>query len=243
MDDQRDQIYKQPLHRIADFEFDEQVAQVFPDMINRSVPGYASIIRSLGLLTHEVVQANTCCYDLGCSLGASTLAMRQNMPFDNCRIIAVDNAPAMVRRCQQNIAADACTTPVSVLCEDIAHTTVDNASLVVLNFTLQFIDIEARTVLINKVYRGLHTGGVVLLSEKIAFDDRRIDQLQTALHHRFKRANGYSELETSQKRNALEKVLVPESLTAHRQRLLDAGFQHIEVWFQCFNFLSLLAIK
>ena len=243
MPTQRDDLFKTRLSSIADFAFDAKVADVFPDMISRSVPGYASIISSIGLLAGERVQPGTRCYDLGCSLGAATLAMQQNIQHPDCRIIAVDNAPAMIEGCKKNVGAGAGGTPVSILCEDVLQTDIKNASMVVMNFTLQFIDRAKRKDLIEKIYTGLCPGGILLLSEKLAFEDERIQQLQIDMHHRFKRANGYSDLEISQKRNALENVLIPETLEAHKQRLFNAGFSAAELWFQCFNFASLVAIK
>lgn len=243
MPSNRDKIYATDHSRIADFSFDAQVASVFPDMISRSVPGYASIVASIGLLAHEKAQANSNCYDLGCSLGAVTLAMRQNIQHPDCRIIAVDNAQAMVDGCRKNVDADTSPIAVEVVCADLLQSTIENASIVVLNFTLQFVEPVFRAALIERIYAGLRPAGILVLSEKLAFDDPQIEQLHTDMHHSFKRANGYSELEISQKRNALEKVLIPESLAKHKQRLRKAGFSSTELWFQCFNFASLVAIK
>ena len=243
MPNSSDDIYASKLSNIADFAFDAKVAAVFPDMITRSVPGYASIISSIGLLAQEKTQAGSSCYDLGCSLGAATMAMRQNIPHANCRIIAVDNAQAMIDGCRRNIDSAPPGIPVELRCESITNTAIENASMVVLNFTLQFIDIGLRDELIKKICNGMRRGGILLLSEKLAFEDNNIQQLQIDMHHSFKRANGYSELEISQKRNALENVLIPETLNAHKTRLQAAGFSSAELWFQCFNFASLIAIK
>ena len=90
---------------------------------------------------------------------------------------------------------------------------------------------------------GLVDQGVLILSEKIQFSDERSEQLFVDLHHDFKRGNGYSDLEISQKRDALEHVLIPETIEAHRERLLAAGFSRVETWFQCFNFVSLVAFR
>ncbi len=243
MPDNRDAIYTTNRTRIADFSFDAKVASVFPDMINRSVPGYASIVSSIGLLASEKAQANSLCYDLGCSLGAVALAMRQNIRHPDCRIVAVDNARAMVEGCRKNIDADASQLEVEVRCADVVETEIENASIVALNFTLQFIEPGLRASLIERIFTGLRPGGILVLSEKLEFDDPRIRQLHIDMHHSFKRANGYSDLEISQKRNALEKVLIPETLETHKLRLRKAGFSSVELWFQCFNFASLVAIK
>lgn len=240
---EKDSLYAYPLGEISAFKFDESVVDVFPDMINRSVPGYSTIISAIGLLCAQFSQANSNCYDLGCSLGAATFAMRQNINVDNCQIIAIDNSAAMVKRLTENLKLNEAGIPVSVMQADIRNLSLQNASVVVLNFTLQFIPIEDRQTLLTAIYQGLLPGGILILSEKLAFDDPRQQQLQTAMHHVFKKTQGYSELEVSQKRVALENVLIPETFAMHRQRLTRAGFNNVEIWFQYFNFASMIALK
>ncbi|MFZ5653743.1 MAG: carboxy-S-adenosyl-L-methionine synthase CmoA [Pseudomonadota bacterium] len=238
---ERDRLFARPLAEIAGFRFDHRVAEVFPDMIRRSVPGYETIVAMTGTLAERYAQPGTRCYDLGCSLGASTLALRQGLGDRDCTIVAVDNAPAMIERCRRILAADAGRAPVDLRTADLRELEIANASLVVLNFTLQFVPPAERAPLIRRIRAGLVPGGVLVLSEKIAFADAELDRLMIDLHHAFKRANGYSELEIAQKRAALEQVLIPETLETHRRRLREAGFAAVDVWFQCFNFASLLA--
>ncbi|NNF96876.1 MAG: carboxy-S-adenosyl-L-methionine synthase CmoA, partial [Halobacteria archaeon] len=182
-------------------------------------------------------------YDLGCSLGAATLAMRGRVQQPGCRIIAVDNAEAMTSRCQQHIQDAGEGIDVEVICGDIQDVIIENASVVVINFTLQFIEPTARLTLIEKIYTGLRPGGALLLSEKIAFSNEAEQKRMDALHIAFKKANGYSDLEISQKRSALENVLIPDTLEQHHERLYAAGFSSIDNWFRCINFVSLLAVK
>jgi len=238
-----DTIYANPLAEVNRFAFDQRVVDVFPDMIKRSVPGYATIINMIGSLAERYVQANSLCYDLGCSLGAATLAMRHRIQAADCKIIGVDNSAAMIARCQQVIEADSGEVPVELIEAQIQDIVLQNASMVVLNFTLQFIPTEERLEMLRHIWAGLNPGGVLIISEKVAFEDEPHQQLMTELHHNFKRANGYSDLEIAQKRTAIENYLIPETLDAHRQRLRQAGFSSVDVWFQCFNFASLIAIK
>ena len=221
----QDAIYATALDEIIDFRFDERVVDVFPDMIQRSVPGYGTMISSIGVLAAKYAQANSHCYDLGCSLGAVSLAMRQRIRQPDCDIVAVDNSQAMIDRGQQLLASDTSSTiPVKMLCANIQDVVIEKASIVVLNFTLQFIPLEERLALIKRIYQGLNPGGILILSEKIAFDEQERQRFHVDSHHEFKRANGYSELEISQKRTALENVLIPETLACHKQRLQEAGF-------------------
>lgn len=256
MTDSRDTLYADPaagtpaVETVADplsgiglFRFDDSVASVFPDMIKRSVPGYATIISMTGLLAGRYATAGSTLYDLGCSLGASSLAMRQNIQHQGCWIVGVDNSAAMLARCRNIIDTDTHDTPVDLVCSNLQDVAIKSASVVVLNFTLQFIPREQRDEVIRRIYQGLLPGGIMILSEKVTFEDPHLDELNIDLHHQFKSANGYSELEIARKRSAIEKVLLPETLAQHRQRIAAAGFGSCDVWFQCFNFASLIALK
>ncbi len=238
-----DLIYSNPQAQVKDFAFDAQVVEVFPDMISRSVPGYNTIIDTIGRLSQRFVQKNTNVYDLGCSLGAATLAMRKGIKTKQCKIISVDNSSAMVERCKMHINAFKGDTPVEVIEANIQDMKIKNASMVVLNFTLQFIEKKERQTLIDNIASGINTGGILVISEKISHGDSVIDEHLIDLHHDFKRANGYSELEVAQKRTALENVMLTDSIDQHIKRLSNAGFSHVSPWFQCFNFISFIAIK
>lgn len=239
----KDTLYANPHSPLADFTFDEGVAGVFPDMIRRSVPAYGTLTGLLGLVAGEYAQADSQLYDLGCSLGAATLAMRRRITRPGCRLIAIDNSPAMVEGCRENIAADNAPTPVEVICADIRDTVFERASVVAMNFTLQFVAPEERLPLLRRIHTGLLPGGVLLLAEKLRFTDAAEQTSLEQLHLAFKRANGYSELEISQKRAALERVLRPDTQEEHRARLQAAGFTQVVPWFQAFNFAAFLAIR
>lgn len=239
----RDTLYATPDPDLGLFTFDDRVASVFPDMIRRSVPGYATIVAMTGLLAGRYATPGSTLYDLGCSLGASTLAMRENVKHADCRVVGVDNSPAMLERCRALIDTDASALPVDLACANLQDVAIEDASVVVLNFTLQFVPREERDRVINAIYTGLRPGGIMVLSEKVTFEDPHLDALNIDLHHQFKLANGYSELEVAQKRTALENVLLPETLAAHKARIAAAGFASCDVWFQCFNFASLVALK
>lgn len=243
IDSAPDQIYANPLDQIEQFAFDHQVVNVFPDMIKRSVPGYPTIINMIGNLAERYVTSGTNCYDLGCSLGAATLAMRHKIRATDCQIIGVDCSEAMLERCQQVIDADSAEIPVQLINSTLQTCDIKNASMAVLNFTLQFIPVAERLHQLEKIAQGLNNGGVLILSEKIAFEEPLHHQLMIDLHHNFKRSNGYSDLEIAQKRQAIENYLIPETLKTHKERLRLAGFASADVWFQCFNFASIIAIK
>ncbi len=241
-----DKIYK---NKSGDrpFRFNDEVAKVFPDMLRRSIPGYEASIEAIGALAARYVQQDTNCYDLGCSLGAATLAMRQGIRQSGCRIVAVDTAPAMVKRCRDIVAEDdrrfAPTTAVEVVQADIRDVDIANASMVVLNYTLQFLDMKDRDAMVQRICDGMNDGGLLVLSEKVVDEDPEMEALLVDLHHEHKRRNQYSSMEISRKRAALENVLVPETVASHRDRLKKAGFGNTAVWLRNFNFVSIIAIK
>jgi len=239
----RDDLFASPLGNIPRFAFDQAVVDVFPDMIQRSVPGYQTIINLCGELAARFVQADSNCYDLGCSLGASSLAIRQQIQQPGVTIVAVDNSAAMLARCQTLLQSDQAATAVELVEADICDIEINNASLVVMNFTLQFIAIEKRQALLEKIYAGLNPGGCLVISEKLLFEPESLNQLLSELHHQFKSAQGYSDLEISQKRDSLENILIPETLETHINRIKACGFNSASPWFQCFNFASLVAVK
>lgn len=246
MAEKTDDLYANQMNKVKSFQFDHRVAAVFQDMIERSVPGYGLLLDMISVITAQYAQKATRCYDLGCSLGASTLSIRRGLRFNSCEIIAVDNSNEMVERCIENLGRDSVIptrAPVQVLCQDILDTEFKDASVIVMNFSLQFIPAHERAHLLKRIAEGMVPGGVLVLSEKIEPDQPGAQKILTDLHHGFKRAKGYSDLEIAQKRTALEQVLVPDRIDKHRKRLIDAGFSEAWLWFQCFNFASLLAVK
>jgi tRNA (cmo5U34)-methyltransferase len=243
MSDDQDNLFASNRALTEGFRFDEQVVRVFPDMIARSVPGYELIVPMIGMMARRYAQADSRIYDLGCSLGAASLAMSRAVRASGTEIIAVDNSVAMVKRCKQVLSNSGGTVPINVRLESMLDTEIENASVVVLNFTLQFLDRDQRQVLVNKIAKGLRQGGILIISEKICFKDPLEQTDQTNWHHDFKRAQGYSELEIAQKRDALEDVLRPEPEEKHFKRLQRAGLSNPRRWFQCFGFASYIAFK
>ena len=238
-----DKVYAEQMPHIVDFVFDDRVAAVFSDMIRRSVPGYEAIISLLGVIAERTIQADSIIYDLGCSLGASMLSIQSRISDQSVRYVGVDNSAPMLETCRQNLGAVMDSRQFSLLCCDVRDVEIKNASLVILNFTLQFLNQADRLSLMKRIYAGLNPAGALVLSEKICFKDPAVASLQQSLHDQFKSANGYSELEISQKRTALENVMVLDDGATHLERLRQAGFSQVGQWFQAFNFCSFIAIK
>ena len=228
----RDRLFAER-KQLVDFAFDEAVAEVFPDMIRRSVPGYETVVALTGLLAARHLGNGGRCYDLGCSLGASTLAVLHAMGTTPCEIVAVDSSAAMLDRARRVAELDD-----RVVWEqaDLREAEVDRAQVVILNYVLQFLPPEDRLPLLRRIRAGLSDGGVLIVSEKLAAGD-----YFDGLHLDFKRANGYSGLEVSQKRAALENVMRIDSEDTHFARFRDAGYVAARVWFRCLNWASFVA--
>lgn len=239
----KDQLYADPSMETGEFQFDDKVARVFSDMVRRSIPCYSNLVSMIGEIAGRQVEAGSTCYDLGCSLGAVTIAMRAAIRSPDCLLVAVDNSLSMILECKRALGSAAAGPPVALLCADIRDVRVRNASLVVLNFTLQFIPLRERFDLIKSIHDGLVPGGMLVLSEKVNCPDDYLEDLYTDIHRRFKRSMGYSDLEIARKRAALEKVLIPESLAEHGERLEKAGYRRTDIWFQCLNFASIISRK
>lgn len=173
--------------------------------------------------------------------------MRQGIGEAGCRIVAVDSSKAMTERCRHIVDSEIeppdHMTDVDVVFDDIRDIEVVNASMVVLNYTLQFVDPADRDTLLRGICAGINEGGILVLSEKVVDDSPAMERLLVELHHEHKRRNNYSALEVSRKRAALENVLIPETVTVHRQRLKEAGFLHSAVWLRYFNFVSIIALR
>jgi len=243
----KDTLYRDDSIQHERFVFDDRVVRVFPDMIRRSVPGYGLIIPSIALLARRHVQPGTNVYDLGCSLGAVSFAIQDAAGSADFQVVAVDNSPEMIARFRSNAAERKGSNPkdmsLKIVEADILEVAIENASFVVLNFTLQFIQRELRVGLLERIAQGMRPGAVLVLSEKLRFSNDKEQAGQDAWHLDFKRAQGYSELEIARKRDALEETLRPDTLEQHFARLEAAGFSEAYQWFQCFSFASMVAVR
>lgn len=230
-----DQLYARKLTTVRDFTFNEAVTQVFNDMVRRSVPGYDAVVELVGVIAaahSQSVGRPLRCLDLGCSRGAVTQSLLNQLTDPATRIVAIDNSKAMVAAARREIGDER----VTFITRDILESDFDDVDIAVMNLVLQFIAPRERLQLLTSIRHALRDDGMLILTEKIQADTEFVDY-----HHSFKRSRGYSELEITQKRDALEKVMVVDTFETHRQRLKDAGFNQVTVWFQLLNWVSLIA--
>ncbi|MEK9893091.1 MAG: carboxy-S-adenosyl-L-methionine synthase CmoA [Pseudomonadales bacterium] len=235
-----DRIYADADGPPAPFEFDQDVASVFPNMIERSVPGYLASLELISLAAAQFGQPNTAFYDLGCSRGAATLAMLTHRP-EQVVIHGVDQSEAMIAIARSELHGWIARGEVELHVADILDFPVTRASIVVMNYTLQFIAMPKRRALLTRLFEAMVPGGALILSEKV-LDEPAAQAVLEDLHRSFKRARGYSDLEIAQKREALLDVLIPESAGDHIQRLSDIGFNAM-LLAKNINFCTFLAVK
>ena len=233
--DSPDQLYAEKQASVQDFAFNEEVTRVFNDMVRRSVPGYDVVVELIGVLAavhRRTVRRPLRCIDLGCSRGAVTNSLLGQLTDPTTQIVAIDTSEAMIRAARTEISDERAT----FLLQDIRTSNFDDVDIAVMNLVLQFIEPDERLSMLTKIRRGLRPDGLLILTEKVQSDDEFVNY-----HHSFKRSKGYTELEITQKRDALEKVMVIDTLETHHNRLSEAGFSRITVWFQLLNWVSFIA--
>lgn len=241
--DEPDRIFARGEATPGGFRFDAEVARVFSDMIARSVPGYAETVALSGWLAGRFGREGTHFYDLGCSLGATLFAGLRATADRELHATGVDSSAPMLERCRTRLAELELPRQPELLEADVREVVFAPASFVALNWTLQFVPVEDREALLRRIHDALVPGGALVLSEKVVEEDPDAQALLDRLHLDFKRAQGYSELEIAAKRAAIEDVLVPETITAHRARLARAGFSTVTVVARTLNFATLLAVR
>ncbi|HCN83705.1 MAG TPA: carboxy-S-adenosyl-L-methionine synthase CmoA [Sphingobacteriaceae bacterium] len=239
----KDEVFKDEINKVSDFKFGSKVASVFDDMVRRSVPYYGEIQRMITELAADHVQKGTDVYDLGCSTGTTMIGMNSLIP-DDIRFIGIDDSVQMLKKCDSKLKEAGFTRPYDLRTADLnVGVEISNASVVVLCLTLQFVRPIAREKLLKTIVDGLVPGGVLIISEKILDEDTLFNRDFIKYYYNYKRRNNYSEMEISQKREALENVLIPYKLNENIHMLREAGFDHCETFFKWYNFSGVIAVK
>ena len=224
----------------------------FPDMIRRSVPGYGQILAMLPIFAKRHCSFRQVgddgnkvsrVYDLGCSLGAVSFALAGEFAPKDLQIKAIDISLPMCQKARMLLDAHYPEHDIEIITADVCEVALQPCDMIVLNLTLQFLPPEHRETLLKNCYEALAAGGILLLTEKTHLLDEADDAWRVERYYDFKRANGYSEMEISGKRNALENVLVTDTLDYHHERLAKVGFERHLTWFQFLNFSSIIAFK
>jgi tRNA (cmo5U34)-methyltransferase len=239
----KDEVYREAQATVADFQFGAKVAAVFDDMLDRSVPFYREIQRMIAEMASDFVVPGTNVYDLGCSTGNTLLQLHPHVDR-RARFIGVDYSADMLQQCRQKLAAHGFDRPHELIQADLNQgVALDNASLVLMILTLQFVRPLYRDKLIRQILESLVENGALILVEKVIGEDSLFNRLFIKYYYEMKKSHGYTELEIAQKREALENVLIPYKLMENREMLLRAGFRYCDVFFKWYNFCGMIAVR
>ena len=234
----KDNIFEKPIKK--QFEFDEDVAAVFDDMLSRSVPHYEDMLNLTTSFALKYVNENSTVYDLGCSTATTLINIAKNA-HHNLDLIGIDTSTAMLDRAKHK--ANAFGIDIEFIENDIFNIDFKSSNVIISNYTLQFIRPLQREQLIKKIYDSLETGSIFIFSEKVITDNKILNKQFIDEYYDFKKTQGYSEFEISQKREALENVLIPYSYEENKKMIIDAGFTNFDCLFKWINFGTFIAIK
>lgn len=240
---ERDEVFRDDKDSVEDFRFGREVATVFDDMVTRSVPFYVEIQRMIAEISADFAQPDSVVFDFGCSTGTTFLSLHPHL-HPSVRFVGIDNSTEMLEKCRLKLEESGMDRAYELRCADLNDgVRLEDASVVLLILTLQFVRPLNRDRLIADIYRGLRPNGCLLLVEKVLGEDSLLNRLFIKYYYELKRRNGYSELEITQKREALENVLVPYKLLENRELLLRTGFRYVDAFFKWYNFCGLIAVK
>ena len=238
-----DKLFRKPKNLVSDFNFGKETAEVFDDMLDRSVPFYKEMQRMIGEICADFAVPKTNIYDLGCSTCNTFLSIESQIP-QGVTCVGIDSSEEMIKKADEKLEQSGFTKEYQLVCADLNKTfVVENASVVIMNLTLQFVRPLQRTKVIQNVAKGLNPGGCLLLIEKVLSQHSTLNRLFIKYYYELKKRNGYSEMEISQKREALENVLVPYHFDENRELLLNNGFKGCDIFFRWYNFCGMIALK
>ncbi len=233
-----DKVFTKPIKK--QFEFDAEVAAVFDDMLERSVPFYKESQKITEFFTHKNLNESGIVYDLGCSTASLLLNIHRGLQV-KAQLIGLDNSEAMLLQAKRK--CEAYGANIEVVNADILSYKYAQADVFISNYTLQFIRPLVREELVKKIAESLKKEGIFIFSEKVISHEPKLNKDLIECYYDFKKDQGYSEYEIVQKREALENILVPYSEEENIKMAKNAGFSHCEVIFRWANFATFIAIK
>ena len=229
-------------HYPKPFAFNHEVAEVFDDMVQRSVPLYREVTQFTADWVLHFYQAGTAIIDIGCSTGTTTHQIAQRLAAP-ASFLAIDSSEAMIKRAEKKLSDLPSQHQLHLACNDVMALTLPKASAVIINYTLQFLPVAQRTLLMQRIFDALVPGGIVMISEKVRHGSPAFQELGTRVYEDFKERQGYSRTEIEKKKEALENVLIPFTESEHRKLLEQSGFVSVESVMKWNTFMTLAAQK
>ncbi|NRA64902.1 MAG: carboxy-S-adenosyl-L-methionine synthase CmoA [Pseudobacteriovorax sp.] len=237
----RDELFAQSNYP-KPFAFNKEVAEVFDNMVERSIPLYEDVTKYVARWIHDFAADGGKIYDIGCSTGTTLLHIAQTLK-EPTTLVGIDNAQAMIEKAREKTMRINSQHMIHFICDDVMNIDIKDASAVVVNYTLQFLPIVNRQKLLNGIYEGLRPGGILFMSEKVRASCPEFQETTTRIYENFKETQGYSRTEIEQKKEALDNVLVPLTEKEHHRCLEKAGFDSYESVMRWNTFLSIVAMK
>jgi tRNA (cmo5U34)-methyltransferase len=239
----KDEVFKDQQTAVRDFNFGPEVASVFDDMVSRSVPFYHEIQRMITEMAKDFANQWSNVYDLGCATGTTLLNLDKVLD-DTISFVGIDESKDMLERCHIDFEKQGVKRRYELIQADLNQgVMLENASLVVMCLTLQFIRPMYREKLVKQIYDQLNNMGCLILVEKVLGEDSLFNRLFINYYYDMKRRHNYSNMEISQKREALENILIPYKLLENRELLLRCGFRYVDTFFKWYNFSGMVAVK
>ena len=239
----KDTLFSERREEVSDFDFGKDTAVVFDDMLNRSVPYYSEMQRMIGEIANDYAVPGTRLYDLGCATCNAFFELDPILAKD-VKFVGVDFSADMLDQAKEKITRAGMKRDYELVCADLNDDIeVANASVVIMNLTLQFIRPVRRQRVMTNIAKGMLPGSCILVVEKVLSKDSKINRSFIKYYYDFKQRNGYSEMEIAQKREALENVLIPYRLEEDYELFLDSGFSFADVFFKWYNFCGIIAVK
>jgi len=240
----RDNIFDYQDMNATDFTFNEEVASVFDDMVSRSVPFYTELQDMFVALSRSFAQPNTRIYDLGCSTSTTLCKIAREINDPSQSYVGIDNSEDMLSKSREKLTSEGIMSQCELKLADLNEPVqIENASIVYINWTLQFVRPLNRDRLMSEIFNGLVHGGILIIAEKVLAADSLVNRLYIDYYYKYKKQQGYSETEITKKREALENVLIPYRVEENLELLKRSGFQTVDVFFRWFNWAGFLAIK
>ena len=219
------------------WKFDEAVTEVFDNMLERSIPDYEGMRRTTTELATRFAKANTAIVDLGCSRGAALKPIEKELG-KSVSYFGIEVSEPMRKAAIKEIPF------ATILDTDLRSSYPPVSASVTLSvLTLQFIPIEYRQQIIQRVFDTTIPGGAFLLVEKVLGSDSFTNQMLIETYLSRKGQNGYTAEQIQRKRESLEGVLVPVTADWNLELLRSAGFKNIECYWRHLNFSAWIAVK
>ncbi len=225
------------------FQFNRRVAEVFDDMLKRSVPCYSQVIEMTARILENFLISGDRVYDLGSSTGTTLIELARRLEHLKLKFTGFDNSAAMVEKATLKAEIYSKKERLKFKKKDITDLDLHQGGAIILNYTMQFVSPEIRKDFLTKIHGFLRPGGVLVMSEKVILSNPALNSGFVEFYHDFKRSMGYSEIEISNKREALENVLIPFTAEENLTLMKTAGFTNAQPFFQWFNFVSFMGIR